>query len=685
MANNLPVISLNAGKVTTLIDVRSDTEKYSSACRILENMIPLIYGPVTRRPGTRFIANVEDHSVKSRMVPFIFSATIAYKLEFSNQIVNVYFGDTAVETGIATPYLEADLFQLQFKQSADVMWIIHPTYQPRKFSRVSPTDFSLDVIPFSDGPFIGRNDIVNSDDVTITVTGRSVATATAGAPETGSFTIEGTDAADAVVIGALFTANQRFYVTGSTGNDDAFTIHATKPTDITGATVTVFANETIVDGTDDGEIMVDSDSITLTASSATFTTGDSGHTNALFKLTHKRLKTVTKGTSSTTGVIGEAIDVKGSWTFTTTGNWGATVEIQRLEDGTNWETFRTYVSTLSDGKGSRNVQKTDIEDANGVQYRINVTAVDATPGTVEASFTVDESTQDSIFRIDVTVSTVSATATAIVAAPDNVATKRWAEGAWSSVRGYPSAITFFEERTVYGFTNSDQQNIWLSESGDFENFDAGTKDADSFAVTLPTANRGRWLGSLEALAAGTTGDEWRIRSTSFDQSLTPTNFSIKKQTSWGGANIQALEAGEAIIFVDFVGRKIREYTWSDPKQKYVASDLTALAEDITSGGITSIDVQKRPDSIIWFTIANSPYLISMTYEREQNVVAFAEHPLGGSGITESVAVTPGANEDVITLTVQRTIDGSVVRFIEEMQSRTIGACPFYVDAGVSYS
>ncbi|KKK69480.1 hypothetical protein LCGC14_2933610, partial [marine sediment metagenome] len=362
------------------------------------------------------------------------------------------------------------------------------------------------------------------------------------------------------------------------------------------------------------------------------------------------------------------------------------VEIQRNEDGTNWETFRTYTSVISDEKGSRNIQKSGTEDADGVQYRINVTAHPVS-STVNADLTVDKSTQDSIFRITATASTISATATTIVAAPDNTATKRWAEGSWSNVRGYPAAVTFFEDRIVYGFSNLDGREIWLSRTGKFEEFDTGILDTDPFTLSLPTADHGRWLGSLEALAAGTTGGEWRIRSTREDEALTPTNWSMKEQTTFGSADIGAMEVNEAILFVDFVARKIREFTWSDEKQKFTAPDLTALAEDITSGGITSLAVQKNPDSIIWFTISNSPYLISMTYEREQNVVAFAEHPLGSDGTAESICVTPAADEDVITLTAKWTINGNTRRYILDMQPRdwgstTSAADSFFVDAGI---
>ena len=685
---NIGVISFNAGKLTPLIDVRSDTEKFSSGCRILDNSIPIIHGPATRWPGTKKIARVHDDNVKSRMIDFIFSATIAYKLEFSDKVINVYFEETLVEENIVSPYLEADLFQLQVKQSADVMWIVHPSYQSRKLSRVSPTEFSLDVIPFESGPFIKRNDIVENDGVTIAATGYTIATVTDAVAGSASITVTFDTAGLAAAAVLLLPENQRFYITGSTAGatniDAAYTVDPLRATTSSGVTLTINATEAITsDPATNGEVHFDGGKVTLTASDDVFVSGDSSHVDALFKLTHKRLKTVTKGTQTgETGVIGEAIDVKGSWTFNTTGHWDATVEIQRLEDGTNWETFKTFTSIITNDVGSRNVQQPGIEEANGVQYRINVTAY--TAGSIVADLTVNNSTQESIFKITAVASGTSVTATAIIAAPDNVAATRWAEGSWSSVRGYPSAITFFGERSVYGYTNSDQQTIWLSEVDEFEDFEAGLNASDSFAIRIPTANRGRWLGSLDILAAGTTGDEWRIRATTIDAALTPKNFEIKRQTKYGGANIQAREVNDAIIFIDSVARKVREYTFSEPKQKYVAPDLTALAEDITSGGITSIAVQTHPDSILWFTIADSPYLISMTYEREQDVVAFANHPVGGNGIVESVIVTPSAAENVITLSVKRTINGETVRTIEDMQPRRFGNIEdaFFVDAGV---
>jgi len=57
---NIPVINLNGGEYTPLIDARSDIEKFKSGCRKLENFFPRIYGVIERRPGTKFVKIAKD-------------------------------------------------------------------------------------------------------------------------------------------------------------------------------------------------------------------------------------------------------------------------------------------------------------------------------------------------------------------------------------------------------------------------------------------------------------------------------------------------------------------------------------------------------------------------------------------------------------------------------------------------
>ena len=188
---NIPIITFNSGELSPLLDARADTNKYSAGCRTLENMIPLIYGPAERRPGFQYIYGSYDNSVVGRVISFIYSNEIAYVIEMS-ALINRYFYDGGIvlddddnEVTTATPYLEEDLFQIQYAQSNDVMRLVHGDYAPRILSRVTASEFTLEEINFEDGPFLYRNDYVNDDDITLScsvIVKDAVGTLTAAGP-----------------------------------------------------------------------------------------------------------------------------------------------------------------------------------------------------------------------------------------------------------------------------------------------------------------------------------------------------------------------------------------------------------------------------------------------------------------------------------------------------------------------
>ena len=69
--SNRAIVNLNGGEFTPKIDARSDVEKFASGLRDCKNMIPTIFGGVTRRPGTEFISS-------SGVFDTILSALVAY-------------------------------------------------------------------------------------------------------------------------------------------------------------------------------------------------------------------------------------------------------------------------------------------------------------------------------------------------------------------------------------------------------------------------------------------------------------------------------------------------------------------------------------------------------------------------------------------------------------------------------
>ena len=178
--SRVEVINFNSGELSPQIDSRSETKKYAGGCRILENMIPRIYGPATRRPGTEYINTTKYSPQGIRLIPFIYSASIPYMIEAGDLYFRFYYNGKVVMTGTnkhdvpietITPYLVADLNRLHYAHVGDVMRIAHGSYRPRKLIRTTATNFDLDVIEFNKGPFRKRNDLANKDGITLTYTG----------------------------------------------------------------------------------------------------------------------------------------------------------------------------------------------------------------------------------------------------------------------------------------------------------------------------------------------------------------------------------------------------------------------------------------------------------------------------------------------------------------------------------
>lgn len=654
-----------------------------------------------------------------------------------------------------TPYQEDDLLELQIRQVADVMWLVHKNYQPRKLTRTSTTTFDLSVITVNDGPFKKRNDLANHNKITIKPSGKRNHTISGAYnyAHSSSSAVASVVSGVGTASGAIASINDgsptTYYRRTSSGTTTVFrswktatasmTLMVTLDSAVTiekirysldwisnagfnaktvtcavkqGAAWTTVATNTGTDYTVYGtwasvsavriymygvtewhtaptmsvtvnelEAWGSATAVTLTASSATF---NSSHIGALFKITHPRDTTYVKGTGTAVGAFTQPIDVKGDFLFSTTGTWDGVVELQRNEDNEGWEVFRPFVST-SDARVNAN-NKAYTEDNNNVQYRAYLKEYNS--GKVYATITVNTPTQDGIARVTGFISSTVVTANVIVPFASTEASLRWYEGAWSTSEGWPAAFTFFEERAVYGGTPKQPQTLWLSESGDYEKFDEVKTDDSAFWVTMAADKRNsiRWLSALEALCIGTNGGEWRMKATSLDERLTWENFDLKQQTAYGSKKIQPLAEGTAVLFVDKVGRKIREMAFTVDRQKFEAQDLAALAEHITLGGITSIAFQKHPDLILWCTLATGE-LLSMVYERSQNAIAWSIHPLGGTSAScDSVAVAPATNEDEVWICVAKTVNGSTVRHIEQIQPRVDVDLEdsWFVDDGLSW-
>ncbi|QLF88248.1 tail tubular protein B [Pelagibacter phage Greip EXVC021P] len=154
--------NFTGGELSPRLDGRNDIAKYNSGCKTLENMIVYPHGSASRRSGTQFVAEVKDSTKKTRLISFEFSTVQTYILEFGDQYIRFYKDNGVILDGgspyeISSPYLEAELFDIKFAQSADTMYICHPNHNPRKLTRTGHTNWTLTNEVIINGPFMDHN------------------------------------------------------------------------------------------------------------------------------------------------------------------------------------------------------------------------------------------------------------------------------------------------------------------------------------------------------------------------------------------------------------------------------------------------------------------------------------------------------------------------------------------------
>ena len=275
--------------------------------------------------------------------------------------------------------------------------------------------------------------------------------------------------------------------------------------------------------------------------------------------------------------------------------------------------------------------------------------------------------RDGYGKITGVTDTTNATITIIKDLGSATASTDWSLGAFSDTTGHPSCVTFFEQRLVFAATLNNPQTVYFSKSGDYENMDAnigGTiADDDSIIYTIASnqVNAIRFMTATRTLIIGTAGGEFAVSGGGADNAITPTNILIKKQSNHGAANVDAIAVGNATLFLQRARRKIRELAFNFDVDGYVAPDMTILAEHITEGGLTQIAYQQEPNQIIYATREDGE-LVGLTYQREQQVVAWHRHIFGGRFGVATLTVSDYANIANGTKLTLTKSDGTTVDF-----------------------
>ena len=563
--------NFTGGELSPRLDGRNDLNKYSSGCKTLENMIVYPHGSAARRSGSRFIAEVKSSAAKTRLIPFEFSTTQTYMMEFGNQYIRFYKDNGQI--------LEGDKTISGATQANPVV--------------ITATSHGYS----------------NGDEISITS-----------------------------VAGMTELNNKRYLVANKTTN--TFEITNVDGTNINGTSFTAYTS--------------------------------GGVANRVYEI-------------STPYLTAELFDIKYAQSADVMYITHPNHEVEKLSrtGHTSW--------TLSDV----DFTKGPMQDANTTDTTLNpgATAVgtgvslaaSATTGINSGSGFLSTDVGRFVFlhggyaKITAVTDTTNATIEILTTLSASTATADWRLGSFSDTTGHPSSVTFFEQRLVFAGTSNEPQTLFFSRSGDYENMDAnigGTiadDDAIIYTIASNQVNAIRFMTATRTLIVGTAGGEFTVSGGGTDVAITPTNILIKKQSNHGAANVDAISAGNATLFLQRAKRKIRELAYNFDVDGYLAPDMTILAEHITEGGITQMAYQQEPNQIVWMTRSDGE-LVGLTYQREQQVTAWHRQIFGGSfgsgnAVCESVAVIPTDDTEYqVYVIVKRTINSITRRYVEYLNN-----------------
>lgn len=743
--------NFTGGELSPLMLGRVDVVKYQNGAALLQNMIVRQQGGAWKREGTYFVKAVKDSSAKTRLIDFEYSDIQPYILEFGNLYFHIFYDGGYVETAplsgvpleIATLYTTTELFELTYTQSADVLYIFHKNHQTRKIRRLGANSWDIVNCAFTDGPYLNQNPV----ECNVTLSGlinyaNAVST-------TGIFNAV-ISKNNSIISVALVAGNWQFttaaahtHATGTVVNISGVGFQiayqgTTKYIYITGQYAITNVSGSVFRITAQPTWFPTAGGTVWTVAGSLVQTLTVAHkyidyrVNGVWLLSE--ILTVTDNTHATV-IVNDNVKTDFpagayvAWLYGPTTLSGNVSGIFTINDPGKYIRDSTGAWWLITGIAN---------DSDcymlGLGYNLSVLAYTYATTAV----TVDEPVRQGIVTSVVAlfastdvnrpmrfnyggkwawglisgyVSTtvvfigmytpVPLDTVSLAGLYNNGITSIWKIGAWSTTTGFARTGIFHEQRLWFGGSNTEPLTLWSSQISDYENmapteYDSLVLDTSAINYTLVAdkANPILWLMSTNSLLIGTLGSEWLCKAaTSGSQPITPTNINITPQTNNGSlSGALPIKLGNAVAFVQKAGRKVIEVQYDFQQDSFVGRNMCVVSEHILrrggKGKLTAY--QKEPNNILW-VLLNDGTLAACTYDKDQQVMAWHQHVVGGNGIVESIVVTNSAagTEDLLYMIVKRTINGATKRYIEYLTpdffptSDTDITLGFFLDCGLS--
>lgn len=644
--------SFLGGLWSALAQGRMEAAGYKTGLNVCENYYPVEQGPLLRRQGTRYLAHTRRGN-KAKLIPFDFSIVQPYQIEFTNLFARFYMGTSQVFTD--------------------------PEFNILDISASTPAVVTTD----------GAHGWSTGDDVVFELSGPPCrATLLCNRQFTiTKITADTFSIADALTQAAINGATVAWTPPPAGETDQVFRIlELASP--YTTAQVTDRLLHFVQDETTVTFLRNDTKPYTLaeggtffTLNAATFTDGPylDENTTTTTLTPSGTSGSVTITASATTGInggagflttdVGRLIRLRSSpaaWSSVTTYSEGD------LVTGSDGQIYTSLANTNTNHDPTKNVVKWAISLTNFVWNWATITARSST--TVVTAF---------LQQVDSDAGNLLNT----------TATTHWRLGLWSDTTGWPTCGGYHEGRFWFGGAAGNRFDA--SKSGAHYNFsptagDGTVADDNAIAATFTAQDVNQLLWFLpddSGLWAGTQAGEWRVRASSLDDPIAPASIQVRRPTTFGNADEQALTTPNRVIFTQRQKRKLIEYDTT--KNKPDGKNLNLTNEEISVGGIEEVVYQQEPTPMIWALVASGG-VIGCSYKRDEEKAYAGWHEVffGGERLAESLSVgyTADGLSNALYLVTKDPDDDTAPRFVEMLtpmfDSQTPDHKAWFVDTGI---
>ena len=246
----------------------------------------------------------------------------------------------------------------------------------------------------------------------------------------------------------------------------------------------------------------------------------------------------------------------------------------------------------------------------------------------------------------------------------------------------PRAAARFEQRRCFGGSDALPRTLFMSRSGTESSFSYRLPVQPDDRISVDLASREahviRHIVPVQDLLLMTQQGEFRVTAINSD-AITPSSIAIRQQSYVGSNTVHPQVVNNSVVFCAARGGHARQVSFSAEMQGYLTGDLSLRASHLFDGfTLDDLAYSKAPVPVLWF-VSSTGKLLCLTYIPEERVLAWHQHETEGT--IESVCSLSEGSYDNIYVVVLRGSNRSIERLVQVREEELKDAV--YLDASVT--